>query len=382
MWDLKNLDRAREELRDAVDNYDRKAVDAWCESLIEAIEQNDEVLPLDFAKQTLTLLRRKRFFIQMRKVADSLLQSNQTHPNVRRQYARALIECGDLSAAIGVLEQLSVDCKDVPAELAEARGLIGRALKQNYIDSAPKLTKARKLSLNRAVVVYHEVYQSNPTEYMWHGINAVALAKRAERDGVALDVAVDSYGIATKILATLKARIDDNVGVFDLATAMEASVALGKFQEALDWVRAYIGREQADAFEIGSTLRQLREVWGITHASDYAPLTAALETALLQREGGKVVLRPREVDETNKDQKLQRDSFEKVFGNGDGAVKYQWYKEGVTRARAVGRVEDRFGNPIGSGFLASAKLFFAWADSADIVFVTNRTSSVAWIREH
>ncbi|HKU38545.1 MAG TPA: TRAFs-binding domain-containing protein [Polyangiales bacterium] len=367
MWDSSDLD----ELKDAVETYDRKTVDALCDGLIAWIAASDESLPLATSKQVLSLLRRKRFFAQMRKVADALIQSGETNGNIRRQYAQALIECDDLSAALGVLERLIVDSKDDRAELAEARGLLGRALKQQYVDTGPNLTKARKRALNRAVTAYHDVYKSKPAEYTWHGVNAVALAKRAARDGVTLDAPVDADAIARQLVSVIGGRSSDNVAAWDLATLMEAQVALGESSKALETAREYVSLPGADAFEIGATLRQLKEVWGIGPDSSEAPLLATLGTALLQREGGKVMFRPQDLQESDREQRVKRETFEKVFGEQEGPVKFKWHLESVARARAVGRVEDRFGNAFGSGFVTSARNFFAWADEKDAVFVTN-----------
>src|SRR5689334_105638 len=99
-----------EQLKNAVSTYDRKNVDRICAELIEHVSASDEAFPESTAKTVLNLLRRKRFFGSMRRVADAFLQSGLATGTVRRQYAQALIECGDFSAAIGVLEKLITEC--------------------------------------------------------------------------------------------------------------------------------------------------------------------------------------------------------------------------------------------------------------------------------
>jgi hypothetical protein len=365
MWDSASLDL----LANAVSTYDAKSVDQLCGELVETIASSEAPFPEKDAKKVLNLLRRKRFFGQLKQVADSLIQSGQTSGTVRRQYAQALIEGGDFSAATGVLEKLIVECADNASEVAEARGLIGRALKQQYVNN-PRNTLAQRKVLNRAIALYHDVYLSAPAEYLWHGINTVALVKRAIRDAVPLDRTIDADAIAKELLAAVGRKTPDQVYAWDIATAAEACVALGRTGEALDWLRQYVAADNTDAFEVGSTLRQLREVWTLADSGPGSDLVAVLEAALMEREGASVSLSGRDVSANVERTGARKEAFERVFG-AQGAVKYDWYMQGATRARAVGRVEDQLGRGIGSGFLVRAADFFAWAKPDEVVFVTN-----------
>jgi tetratricopeptide (TPR) repeat protein len=365
MWDSASLDR----LKNAVSTYDKSAVARLCDDLLETIAASDSGLPEKDAKPILNVLRRKRFFGELRNVADALIQAGQVSGIVRRQYAQALIEDEDFSAAIGVLERLIEECSDSPSEVAEARGLIGRALKQQYANN-PRKTAAQRRTLNRAIAAYHQVYSSGPSEYLWHGINTVALVKRAIRDGVALETAIDPDQVAMDLLATIARKTPDNLYAWDLATAAEACVALGRHEQALDWLRQYVAADGTDAFEVASTLRQFKEVWCLAESGPGSDLVAVLEVALLQREGGAVTLNGRDLKATVERVDVRTNAFEKVFGK-EGPVAYQWYMEGAIRARAVGRVEDPLNGPIGTGFLIRASDFFNWGKRDDVLFITN-----------
>jgi tetratricopeptide (TPR) repeat protein len=365
MWDSGCLDQ----LSNAVITLDKKNVERLCAELVDHVTGTEQLFPEREAKQILGLLRRKRFFTPMCEVADALLQSGQTAGNIRRQYAQGLIEKGQFSAAIGVLEKLIQECPETPAELAEARGLIGRALKQQYVNN-PKKTPAQSRNLNRAVAIYHQVYVTKPDEFLWHGINAVALAKRAVRDGIVIDTKFDADAVAEAILNVVSGKTPEALYAFDIATAAEACVARGRYAEALDWLRQYVAAAGTDAFEVGSTLRQFREVWSLSDSGEGGDLVAVLEAALLMREGGLVSLSPKDIKTTVERADSRQSAFEKVFGK-DGPVNYQWYVEGATRARGVGRVEDQFQRPIGSGFLIRATDFFSWAKPDEVLFLTN-----------
>ncbi|HXU80095.1 MAG TPA: trypsin-like peptidase domain-containing protein [Polyangia bacterium] len=365
MWDSASLDR----LKDAVSTYDGKSVRRLCDELIDFISSSESLFPVKPAKEILNLLRRKRFFEPLKLVADALMQSGQQAGIVRRQYAQGLIEEKDFIAAIAVLEDLSKDCADDAVELAEARGLIGRAKKQQYVNT-PKKTPAQRKLLGEAIAAYHQVYLSEPSTYLWHGINTVALVKRALRDGVTPDPAIDADAIASALLVTIGAKAPGELFAWDIATAAEACLALGKIDEALDWLKKYVVAEYTDAFEVGSTLRQLREVWGLTDSGPGGDLVAVLQAALLMREGGAISLSGRDVKTAVEHTGARKEAFEKVFGK-EGPFTYEWYIKGATRARSVGRVGDARGQGIGTGFLIRAQDFLTWGKKDEVLFITN-----------
>src|SRR5947199_3191155 len=254
-----------------VERFDRDGASRLANELISALNQ-DETISAKGARKILQTLRRKCYFDLMERVAEALRQAGQDDAQIRRQYAQSLIDQGPdkVSKAIDILESLVARTADDPEENAEARGLLGRVYKQLYVNAVnadPKAAALRvsRLNLQRAVDAYHAVYVSDPEKHLWHGINTVALVARARRDGVALAAAPDDGALAREILATLQARGPrEKLDYWDLATAAEASVALGRSEEALSSIEEYVKRQDADAFELSSTLRQLTEVWGLT----------------------------------------------------------------------------------------------------------------------
>src|SRR5215204_583473 len=93
-------------LREAVRLLDRDRVATLSRDLVERVLRYEISLTASQAKQILSLLRRKRFFAEMQRVADSLIQTGTTAPVVRRQYAQSLIDQGALTAAGAVLREL------------------------------------------------------------------------------------------------------------------------------------------------------------------------------------------------------------------------------------------------------------------------------------
>jgi hypothetical protein len=338
-------------LVEAVDAFDRPRVAQLCDELVVYLRATDDY-PETEARDILDTLRRKRYFQLMTMVADAFVEAGADHPVVRRQYAQALIDQNHLIAARGVLEQLARNTDGAFEEQVEARGLLGRVYKQMYVRTDPR-ARRRGRYLDRAVRAYHDVYRDHPS-LLWHGINSVALLDRAGSDGVELDGFPDptatAIEIATDIVRRLNGR-DDELKYWDLATALEASIALGRYSDAFRWLDRYVQAPGVDAFELASTLRQLTEVWELDESQRRGgPLVTLLKAALLREEGGQVEIPSPRADEENLQALEDDSSYEALLGD-ERFESINWFQVALERCRSVARIEDRFGTGIGTGFL-------------------------------
>ena len=321
----------------AVAAFDHPRTTQLCEVLIAQVRASDEPFPELPARRVLSALRRKRQFQLMARVADALIASGRDDMVIYRQYAQALLDQGLTGAGLGVLAAGMVAGDDV-GELAELQGLVGRAHKDRYVVTDAAAGRRRMLHLERAVQAYHEAWVEDGTR-LWHGINATALLDRAARDGVALATFPDPKAAADRLAQEVLAAVGEpteRTPVFDLATAVEANVALGRFEQAHQWLDRYVAHPLADAFELASTLRQLTEVWGLTAGSEPgSTLLPVLQAELLDRgEGGEVTIGPTDVDNDaparmDQDRRLQR-----VFGN-ERFTTTRWFSNALDRCRAV-----------------------------------------------
>jgi hypothetical protein len=330
---------------------DRPRVTALCDELIAHLRRSEALLAPAEAEHVLSTLRRKRFFPQMQRVADALIQTGQDAPVVRRQYAQALIDQGALTAAVAVLRILERETAGHDSEYAEARGLLGRAFKQQYVNAGHPGAPRLRAALGEAVRWYVEAYSERPERRPWHGINAVACLARARRDGVDVDVDVDERRLADEILSRLRSRLRDAgppLDAFELATALEACVALGDAGTAWLFAHAYVGQAEADAFELASTVRQLTEVWELDQTDGIGGVVLpVLRAALLARDAGHVEVSAAEVMSAG----AAVEQLERVFGP-DGFQSLAWYRDGLSRARLVARLNTRYVNRgLGTGFL-------------------------------
>lgn len=332
-------------LRDAVE-LDREAVRGHCRILCACAYRLPEPVPLALALPVVEALQKKRWFDLEEEVVEVLLQTGQRALELRRRLVQALIDQGKLASAQTHLEHLLPDSLDDPDEHAQARGLLGRALKQRYVAANAPGVRRNRWALQRAVSTYAAAYQETSADPLWHGINLVACLARARRDGVPVPKAMpDHRDLASSLLDHAErtfAQQPENA--WAAAVALEACVALGNGAGALRWAEEYVGHENADAFELGSTLRQLTEVWQLEATLDGigGGVLPALRSGVLSKTNGRVELTSDEVRETP--------ALQKVYGL-DSFVTFSWYARGLERARMVARITDRFDKAEGTGFL-------------------------------
>jgi len=357
-WDEADFKRR---LKSALESFDVEQVDDLCGILTAHLHTAAAAPGEPFAKWVLSALQRKRCFQQLRCVADAFIQGGLATPRVRRQYAQALLDQGELSAAIPFLKALVTDAEADPGqafELAEAKGLLGRVYKQIYVNTGAARSDRSAAVLNDALGAYLAVYEAAPETHSWHGINAVALLARAEGDLVTVDGIDDPGGRSRQIAAEVLGRLTElwdnrRATMWDSGTAMEACVALARNEEAALWLQRYVSEPQADAFEIGSTLRQLDEVWRLDMESEPgSSLLPVLRAELLNKQGGGFTLNPKDLH-PGALANTTPEHLEKILGT----VRYHSYKfmlRAIDRARAVARIEHQPGQGYGTGFLVRA----------------------------
>ena len=305
-------------------------------------------------------LRRKGRFRNMTELGEALIESGVNAVQLRRQYAQGLIDQGKFLNAEPILMSILDESPGAAREKVEARGLLGRLYKQRYVNGKGPAPE-RATNMQRALREYLSVYGADPGQ-LWHGINVVALAARAERDGLQLEGAPDAKETAGGIVAALQKREDEEEEItpWDEATWMEAYVALGDHANALKKARRYVDSDEIDAFELQSTLRQLTEVWQL---NDQEPpgnhLLPLLKAELLDKMGGARDINLRTIAQEAKaaERAAEDADFQAILGK-TRMLKFGWYRKGLAQCNSVGRIELRDGTGIGTGWLVRAEDFF------------------------
>jgi hypothetical protein len=347
----------QQQLTSALNSFDWQRAARMVGDLVSRIRYEAEPLPDDFAQFALSALRHKRQTQLVAELAEAMVQAGNRTSRLPLQYAQALIELGLLMPAERLLQSLLADVKGTPEEY-EVRGLIGRVHKQIYVNSRSSGGSANGADLFQAIDLYLSAYREAPAANSWHGINVVALSDLALRAGFARDRLPDSEGIAKAILKELLGRwkLSGEREIWDLATGMEAQLALRDDQAAVDLALAYTGHRDANAFHVGATLRQIADVWGLDDSkSPGTELLPLLRAALLRAQGGVVRLNAADAEADSKPQVTSH--LQSLFG-ADRCRTLEWYQLGLKRARSVARIEGHGGQRVGTGWLVKGGDFF------------------------
>jgi subtilisin family serine protease len=247
----------------ALNRHDYHRSDGLVSALTGYLKSNKAAYPEEAARADLDELRRKRQFSLMSRYGAAVIASGVKDPTVRRLYAQSLIELTDFAAALKVLKKIVADVPTKNDESYEARGLMGRVYKQQYVN-APRDPQATRW-MTQAIDAYHSVYKGDP-EQVWHGVNAASLMLRAARDGRRQGDPKTAETIAVEVVSTLDRRQErlqkdkKILPAFDCASRVEALVDLGKFAEARTALDVYLAHPSMHAFEVSSTYRQFDEV--------------------------------------------------------------------------------------------------------------------------
>ena len=377
-WD--DVAQYESKLNRALEEFDWPKVEEICKEIIERIKTDAVLIPENSAKNLMHSLRRKRRFRLMTQLGEAMIQSGLRTQQVRRQYGQALIDQGTLTAAELVLQSIVDEPKGVKGEQEEARGLLGRIYKQTYVNNKDPQSPANRTNLERALDWYLSVYRLDPEKHTWPGINVAALAARAKADNLSLTGLPDSTEIAEEILATIanrEAASPEPLTIWDVATRMEAFVALGRHKDAVDTALRYVDNPAANAFEIASTFRQLQEVWQLKDTEPPGNLMLPiLKSAHLRKEGSFTSCDPSTLKhEANAVSQAidEMKGFEAIFGE-DRMVTLHWYKKGLDQCNSVARIEKRNRKGHGTGWLVRASDFFT-GDSGVLLLTNNHVIS-------
>lgn len=319
----------------------------------------------DSVGQVLLALRQSRRYEELELVADAALAHDLDAPAVRRHYAQALVDAGNLALALRLYTGLAADERAPRGERVEARGGIGRCYKEMFL--ACTEPDRRQRLLTRSLEVYLAAYHQDTEIYTWHGINAVALLVRATRDGIPLPSGLPNAAtMAGDILRTVDSAAVRNT--WTEVTACEAAIALGRYDEAVERGEAFI-ETTPDGFAVAAFLRQLQTVWQLdTTTSLGNDLLPLLRSALLELDGGQVTVASSDLRAARLADDLGVGRLERILG-ADRYLSLTWYRTGLKRCRAVARIQTADDHGVGTGFLVAGPDLHP--DLPPLVLVTN-----------
>jgi len=344
-------------LRDAVEDFDWHQVSAVIDGYSAHLRASPAGGATREAKEILRMLRENRRYEGLLEVADALLANHVTDAAVKRAVAQGLVDRGRAATSLLVFRAILDDPQTSPEERAEALGGVGRCSKELFLATSDPATRAGHLT--RAYTAYRSAYDDDRTN-VWLGINAAALLARAAREGLTIDDATraplppaaarsQARQIADGVLAAVTQMSEPDA--WAIATACEACVALGLAEDAVTYTSLLIDGGEATPFILAALLRQLTTLWQLdVTAPPGSQLLPVLRSELLAHRGGDVVLGADDLRGAPLDP--QSPDYEKVFGDSR-FVGLPWYRTGLTRCRAVARLETESADGIGTGFLVS-----------------------------
>ena len=342
------------QISDAVEQFDWDEARRLAAEYAQRLRSSRELKPS--THDVLKLLLKNRQHDAVTEVADAALAVAPGDRTVWRNYAQALVDQGRTAPALRIYTGIADDPAATPDDHAEARGGVGRCYKQLLLTETDP--ERRVDYLRRALEAYNGLYQANRDRY-WHGINAVALLKYAERKSLAVEGLSDPGELARNAAADVLGTVKGLTGPWETATACEAHIARNEIEDALRRAREFVENKQTDAFMIASFLRQVREVWQPDPESVLGTtLLPLLRSALVSKSGGSVTLKSNDLAATRIEQLEQLETgadktglqLEKVFGP-DRFQTLRWWRNGLMRCRAVVRIDDLNGVGRGTGFL-------------------------------
>lgn len=320
--------------------------------LRQHLDASSTPLRRDDTDRLLLALRNARAFDAIADICERLIARGQDHATLRRIYAQGLLDRGQIMAGVEVLTAIA-NSKGAPdAEQVEAVGLLGRAYKQLYVNGGAR-SPTRGDNLKQSIDYYRRAIKNrNLADAAWPAINLIAMAKRGQRDGLAVAGQDDADRLVSRIITELTPKAERGVEPWDLATMGEAYVAQGDFQKAAYWFGRYAQHPKVTAFQLGGTIRQLEQVWGLT--ADDSPggqMLMALKTKLLSKKGGEVVLTREEYVGVLTQAPLSDSPVAQSILGQEGPVRYEWLALGMQRPPAIGRICRSNGLAEGTGFL-------------------------------
>jgi V8-like Glu-specific endopeptidase len=342
----------------------------------------------------------------------------------RRLEVQALVEMGVFETALDLVRPLLVGEIET-FDVQEAYGLLGRIYKQMFVAAwSPENPAARaeaetlRLYLERSFNAYMEVWNKvKAPATTYQAINAVAVAQMAVRaqlvDGESDAEREGIKELANEIINVIASAKKPDVwaeatrGEALVALAMHSSEPAPLLDAAARAYAAFAEHPDVDAFSLGASLRQLREIWGIdggdaVHGKPVRILKAAilakLETAAEKNkadakapsalESMRVRMTRSEIKLTEQDiDDLQKapgqgalagvtgasaDALQKKFGE-NSPIARRTIRRKMQLSSAVCRITGPRGGRttgIGTGFAIQGDLLFAgWGP--DPVIVTN-----------
>lgn len=311
-------------------------------------------------RNALKALNGARQYDHARMLADEWTAVRGFDATVGKHLAQALVNSSALDAAQAVLE---AGLPDAGGETLEYEGLLGRVAKQRFVATGDLD------ELKKATDRYLAQYQGPKRPY-WHGVNAVALRAREEREGLGRAGAPTADALAAEVLEAATAAYGNRVdGPWPAATASEAALARNACDQAELRLYRFLHHPAITPFGVESYARQIREIWrgdAIGGGGSCADRLAAILSRHVAETQSRLSLSPSELDKLRAGA-ADTSGYEKNF-SGEGTFSLDALERLVDVCASIAVVCTTRGERLGTGFLVAGSAF---GRPPAPVFVTN-----------
>ena len=311
---------------------------------------------LEQARDLLEALRNACEYEALSLVAEAVSRVDPKDPKTRRLYAQCLIETGQVSVAIDVLQALTRRLPKDHPEAIEATGLLGRAHKQIFFDASDRTSVTAQEALQEAIAAYRRPYEQNAAN-TWHGVNLLALAANGRRLGIPIPASLDSRELAKELLSALQGASAEQRerDEWYLPTLAEVTLGLEDWAAVERTLHSYVASPTAKAFQLKSTLRQFTKVWQLEEQDERGRgLVNILRARLLQLPEGEVDLSAQALQGASRAAVPDDSQLQAVLGP-NGSKTYKWWQLGMRRALSVAAIRHHVSGRVGTGFLIRAQ---------------------------
>jgi len=334
--------------------------------IIDLDNGNDEVA--EEAYEIVRRLKVEREFDLLDRLADALRAYGDDDGRLTKEVGQALIEIGRPRLAIDVLNGLAGRVPEGGPVWIDAKGVLGRAWKQQYLDMSDRENTRAHVSFHAAVAAYASAYDASGCTDDYVGVNLVALLAYAEAKGRRVNYGRTSIDVAKEIELCLKRSRKEHRNEWHHASMAEIAIALGDLERAEAYIAEYLAFEDLTAFALHGTLRQFTELWRLgAEPGRGRNIVNALRAATFRLPGGYVEMTSEVLQRILNDPEEQR--VQAILGR-DGQVTYRLLLTGIRHANSVALIEHRGTTPIGTGFLVRAGDFIP-ALGDEICLLTN-----------
>lgn len=360
-------------------------VGAAAHLLIRSIGALANPLTLEEARNAAAVLNKHLCFSLTFELTNAWRTHQRFDASMRKHQAQALINLGGLDDAeeliVGALHTLDArrpanaeEQAQKARETPELRGLFARVAKDRFVrlrevrpPGDPESCDLLKDALKR----YDDEYRRDPSLY-WHGINAVTLQARLNRE-LSLAPTADFIARVHDLIALLEPQVADTERTLGdagapwvLATLSEAYLALGAHcSQAESWLRRLLRHPLTKPFPLAAYARQLREIWqgdALRPEQDCASRLASLLLIHQRETTGTLTLSTFQLEDLRK----VDTAYEKSFSNAVGFS----FAPIADACDSIGCVCSATGRRVGTGFLIDRRSL--WPDGPqELVFVTN-----------